>query len=123
MAVRDYANLVTCRAHTDGGSRDIAGVLFGGREPRVVQVGDYHIDAVPSGLMLVMVNKDVPGVIGTVGTMLGRFGVNIAEWRLGRSEPGREALSFINLDTEPPEEAMDALRSEEAITKLLLLRL
>ena len=86
-------------------------------------MSDYHLDVDPSGLLLIMLNKDVPGVIGTVGTTLGRFGVNIAEWRLGRSQPGTEALSFINLDTEPPDEALEALRSQDAILKLLLLRL
>jgi len=123
VAAADYTNLVSCRVHWDDGSRTMAGVLFGGSEPRLVQVSDYHLDVDPSGLLLIMLNKDVPGVIGMVGTTLGRFGVNIAEWRLGRSEPGVEALSFINLDAEPPEEALEALRSERAIVKLLLLRL
>lgn len=123
VAGADYTNLVSCRAHWEDGSRIMAGVLFGGSEPRLVQVSDYHLDVDPSGLLLIMLNKDVPGVIGMVGTTLGRFGVNIAEWRLGRSEPGTEALSFINLDAEPPQEALEALRSEPAITKLLLLRL
>ena len=70
-----------------------------------------------------MLNKDVPGVIGMVGSTLGRFGVNIGEWRLGRNEPGTEALSFINLDSELPSEAVEALESEAAILKLLLLEM
>ena len=123
VAAADYTNLVSCRVHWEDGSRIMAGVLFGGSEPRLVQVSDYHLDVDPSGLLLIMLNKDVPGVIGMVGTTLGRFGVNIAEWRLGRSQPGTEALSFINLDAEPPEEALEALRAEAAIVKLLLLRL
>lgn len=123
VAAADYTNLVSCRVHWDDGSRIMAGVLFGGSEPRLVQVSDYHLDVDPSGLLLIMLNKDVPGVIGMVGTTLGRFGVNIGEWRLGRSQPGTEALSFINLDAEPPEEALEALRSEAAIVKLLLLHL
>lgn len=123
VAAADYTNLVSCRVHWDDGSRIMAGVLFGGHEPRLVQVSNYHLDVNPGGLLLIMLNKDVPGVIGMVGSTLGRFGVNIGEWRLGRSEPGTEALSFINLDAEPPEEAIEALRSEAAIVKLLLLRL
>jgi D-3-phosphoglycerate dehydrogenase len=123
VASADYTNLVSCRVHWDDGNRIMAGVLFGGSEPRLVQVSNYHLDVDPSGLLLIMLNKDVPGVIGMVGTTLGRFGVNIGEWRLGRNEPGTEALSFINLDAEPPDEALEALRSEAAIVKLLLLRL
>jgi len=123
VAAGDYTNLVSCRVHWDDGSRIMAGVLFGGSEPRLVQVSDYHLDVDPSGLLLIMLNKDVPGVIGMVGTTLGRFGVNVGEWRLGRSEPGTEAISFINLDTEPPPEAIEALKAEAAIVKLLLLRM
>ena len=123
VAAADYTNLVSCRAHWDDGSRIMAGVLFGGSAPRLVQVSNYHLDVDPTGLLLIMLNKDVPGVIGMVGTTLGRFGVNIGEWRLGRRQPGTEALSFINLDAEPPEEALEALRAETAIIKLLLLHL
>lgn len=123
VAAADYTNLVSCRIHWDDGSRIMAGVLFGGTEPRLVQVSSYHLDVNPSGLLLIMLNKDVPGVIGMVGTTLGRFGVNIGEWRLGRNEPGTEAISFINLDSEPAPEAIEALQAEAAIVKLLLLRL
>jgi D-3-phosphoglycerate dehydrogenase len=123
VAAADYTNLVSCRVHWEDGSRIMAGVIFGGSEPRLVQVSRYHLDVNPSGLLLIMLNKDVPGVIGMVGTTLGRFGVNIGEWRLGRNEPGTEALSFINLDSQPPPEAIEALQSEAAIVKLLLLEL
>lgn len=123
LASRDYANLVSCRVHWDEGSRDMAGVLFGGGEPRIVLVDDYHLDVQPTGRLLILLNKDVPGVIGTVGTTLGRFGVNIGEWRMGRAEPGTDALSFINIDNEPPSEALEALRAEAAVVTLLSLQL
>jgi len=123
VAAADYTNLVSCRVHWDDDNRVMAGVLFGGTEPRLVQVSDYHLDVDPSGLLLIMLNKDVPGVIGVVGTTLGRFGVNIAQWRLGRNEPGDQAMSFINLDAEPDPAALESLRAEPAIEKLLLLRL
>ncbi|MDH3606866.1 MAG: phosphoglycerate dehydrogenase, partial [Acidimicrobiia bacterium] len=123
VAAADYTNLISCRVHWEGDSRVMAGVLFGGTEPRLVQVSDYHLDVDPSGLLLIMLNKDVPGVIGIVGSTLGKFGVNIGEWRLGRNEPGDQAVSFINLDAEPDPAALESLRSEPAIEKLLLLRL
>ena len=119
----DYTNLISCRVHWDNGSRVMSGVLFGGSEPRLVQVSNYHLDVNPSGLLLIMLSKDVPGVIGMVGTTLGRFGVNIGGWRMGRNGPGSEELSFISLDSEPDSEALVALRAEAAVSKLLLLRL
>ena len=98
-------------------------VLFGGNEPRIVQVSQYHLDADPRGVLLIVRNQDVPGVIGQVGTILGAYGVNIGEWRMGRNTPGEEALSFINLDAEPSAAALDALSNVSAITKLMLLNL
>ena len=119
----DFANLITCRVTWDGGSRTLAGMLFGGVEPRIVQVDDYKLDARPDGHVLVMQNKDVHGVIGQVGTILAAYEVNIAEWRMGRDKPGGEALSFINLDSEPGKEVLDALNKIPAITQVKLITL
>jgi D-3-phosphoglycerate dehydrogenase len=119
----DFANLITCRVTWDGGERTLAGMLFGGIEPRIVQVDDYKLDARPDGHVLVMQNKDVHGVIGQVGTILAAYEVNIAEWRMGRDKPGGEALSFINLDSEPSKEVIDALNKIPAITQVKLITL
>lgn len=119
----DYPNLISCRVHWEGGQRVLSGVLFGGSEPRIVQVNNYQLDANPLGAVLVLQNKDVPGVIGQVGTILAAYDVNIGEWRMGRETPGGEALSFINLDSEPPEAVLHALEKIPAITNLKLVML
>ncbi|MBE2197236.1 MAG: phosphoglycerate dehydrogenase [Anaerolinea sp.] len=119
----DYPNLISCRVKWEGGARLLAGVLFGGSEPRIVQVDEYRLEARPEGVILVMQNKDVPGVIGQIGTILAAYNVNIGEWRMGRYRPGSEALSFINLDSEPPEAVLDALRKVNAVTQVKLLLL
>ncbi|MCL4803146.1 MAG: phosphoglycerate dehydrogenase [Anaerolineae bacterium] len=113
----DYPNLVTCRAIWDGGHRLLAGVLFGGSEPRIVQIDEYRLEARPEGIVLIMQNQDVPGVIGQVGTLLANHSVNIGEWRLGRVHPGGEALSFINLDSEPSEAVLSELAHIKAVTQ------
>src|SRR5690606_20121973 len=59
-----YPNLISCRVRWHEGQRTLAGVLFGGTEPRIVQVDNYQLDANPKGNMLILQNKDVPGVIG-----------------------------------------------------------
>ena len=119
----DYPNLIACRAVCDGGQRLLAGVLFGGTEPRIAQVDEYRLEARPEGVVLIMKNRDVPGVIGQVGTLLASYGVNIGEWRLGRNQPGGEALSFINLDAEPSEAVQHALGEIEAVTQVKVVRL
>jgi D-3-phosphoglycerate dehydrogenase len=109
----DYTNMVSCRVTTDVNGkleeRTIAGVLFNGAMPRIVQIDGFRTDAVPQGLALVISSRDVPGVIGRVGTILGANYVNIAEYRLGRTSAGDKALSFINLDNAVPDYAMKAL--------------
>ena len=105
----DYTNLVSCRVTTDTEERTIAGTLFDGTEPHIVQIDGFRIDAVPEGLVLVISSRDVPGVIGRVGTILGANYVNIAEYRLGRTKAGDRALSFLNLDNPVPDYAMKAL--------------
>jgi D-3-phosphoglycerate dehydrogenase len=119
----DYPNLITCRAEWDGGERVLSGVLFGGSEPRIVQVDEYQLDARPEGVVLIMGNQDVPGVIGGVGTLMAKYNVNIGEWRLGRDRPGGEALSFINLDSEPPQQVLDQLANAEGVTVMHLVTL
>ncbi len=95
-------------------------MLFGGSEPRIVQVDAYQLDARPEGIVLITGNLDFPGVIGRVGTLLAQHEVNIAEWRLGRNQPGGEALSFINLDSEPSAEVLAELATIEGVTGVKL---
>ena len=110
MELVDYPNLISCRVHWTGGSQMVAGVLYAGGEARLVQYGDIRVDAKPEGHLLFLENRDVPGVIGRVGTLLGSSAVNIGEWRLGRDRPGGRAVSFINIDSPCPPEVLDRLR-------------
>jgi D-3-phosphoglycerate dehydrogenase len=113
----DYTNLVWCRVVSEQGERIIAGTLFGRSLPRIVQLDDFRMDALPQGHMLVTMSRDVPGVIGTVGTILARHGINIAEWRLGRTAPGDRALSIINLDEQAtPQAIADITALDEVIS-------
>ena len=123
LSSADYTNLITIRVVWEGGSRTISGTLFSGTHPRIVKVSDYHLDVEPTGIMLLMVNNDTPGVIGKVGTVLAEDNVNIAEWRLGRSLEENRALAFIQLDNEPTAQAIERLRTVEAIEKLKVINL
>jgi D-3-phosphoglycerate dehydrogenase len=123
MSPVDYPNLITSQVEWDGGQRVLSGVLFGGSQPRIVRVDDHELEAKPEGPMLIMQNKDVPGVIGQIGTILSAYEVNIGEWRMGRNRPGGEAISFINLDSEPPAAALNALESISAVFQAKLVML
>lgn len=121
VASGDYPNLISCRVHWEGdGHRVLSGALFGGSQPRIVQVDHFQIDAKPQGAVLIMENEDVPGVIGQVGTILAAYNVNIGEWRMGREAPGGRALSFISLDSDVPQPVLEALAKISAVTNLKL---
>ncbi len=119
----DYRNQIICRVSWADGGRTVSGVVFSEDLPRIVQVSDYRLEADPAGTVLLMLNNDVPGVIGTVGIVLGEHGVNIGEWRLGRNADRTQALSFINLDATPTDEVIEKLRSLEAVNKAVVVNL
>ena len=118
LPARNYPNLITCRALWEGGSRLIAATIFHTDEPRVVQVDHYRMDVRPEGRILVVDSLDVPGVIGRMGTILGRAGVNIASMRLGRTRPGGPVLTFIKIDSPAPPEAIAEMLQFEPIARV-----
>lgn len=94
----DYMSFVELRVSGDRGYTRVAGALLGDEHPRVVRIADYHVDIVPQGSLLVLRNRDVPGVIGKVGTLLGRLNLNIAEYHQSRLAAGGEALAGVAVD-------------------------
>ncbi|MGH7321648.1 MAG: phosphoglycerate dehydrogenase [Candidatus Rokuibacteriota bacterium] len=119
----DFASLVTAELRTDGGAWQVAGALFHRKDPRIVQVDGYPMEAHPEGWMLVFSNDDVPGVIGRIGTLFGTRGINIAGMQLGRQRPGGRAVSILNLDSPVPDEVLAELRALPHIRSATLVRL
>ncbi len=108
---------VRTRVRTTGGEHSVAGALFGPEgDGRITEIDGFRIEAIPSGNMLVMRNRDVPGVIGRVGTCLGEHGVNISRFHLGRQERGGEAMAVIETDAPLAEDALAELRSFPEVT-------
>jgi D-3-phosphoglycerate dehydrogenase len=122
-AAQDYSNVILCRAFSTKETRLIGGALFLHKIPRIVLLDDYRIDALPSGPALILSNRDIPGVIGKVGTLLGERKINIAEWQMGRNERGGMAVSFINVDTPASEETLQELRALSPILEVRQVKL
>lgn len=87
---------------TDQRERSIAGTCFSDGKPRFIQIKGINVDAEVGNHMLYTTNKDVPGIIGTLGTLLGKNSVNVANFTLGRSNAGGEAIAIAYLDETLP---------------------
>ncbi len=107
---RNYKSLVSVRVEGEGGAKTVAGTIFEGREPRIVQLDNLHIDLKPSRYMLYLWYRDVPGVVGVVGTVLGRNRINIARMEVGRTERGKQAMIMLTLDDPAPPPAVEEIR-------------
>jgi D-3-phosphoglycerate dehydrogenase len=117
-----YSSLLTAALRTDRGLSSVAGTLFHG-EPRFVAIDGFSLEAVPQGFMLVFANQDVPGVVGRIGTLCGRHGINIAGMQLGRERRGGRAVSILNLDDPMPPDALDEIRAMPDIVFARLVKL
>ncbi|MDP9348468.1 MAG: ACT domain-containing protein, partial [Gemmatimonadota bacterium] len=95
----------------DGGDRSVrvGGALLGEAHGRIVRIGAFRVDVAPRGILVVLRNRDVPGVIGRVGTLLGEAGVNIAEYHQARLQAGGEALAAISVDGRMSAEIVERL--------------
>jgi D-3-phosphoglycerate dehydrogenase len=94
----EYQTLIRLTVETANRTRTVAGTLFGGDKLRIVEVNGIKLEAELGRDMLYMVNKDKPGFIGRLGTVLGDAGVNIATFQLGRVSQGSDALALIQID-------------------------
>jgi D-3-phosphoglycerate dehydrogenase / 2-oxoglutarate reductase len=97
---RNYTSLLSVKLHTSQGDRWVEGAVFEKTSSRVVLVDGVAVEAPLEGTMIVISNNDQPGVIGDVGTILGRHGVNIANFALGRA--AQRAVGVVNVDETAP---------------------
>ena len=124
---RHFTSLVSIKLHTSDGERWAEGTVFEPNSPRLVSVGGVKVEApLAGGTMLMISNDDQPGVIGEVGTILGRHGVNIANFALGRNETGAVGVVNVDEETSAPDAldaAVDAIRRVPAVRDAWVVRL
>ena len=119
----DFTSSITVRAKNGKEDLEIEGAIFGAKYPRIVRVNGFYLEAVPEGYILILQNKDVPGVVGAVGTILGKHGINIAGMELGRSDKGGNAISFTHVDEAVSKKALDELMALPQIVSAEVVKL
>jgi D-3-phosphoglycerate dehydrogenase len=119
----DFGTLIQAQVVTDKKTYTAAATVFGNQFLRLVQVGPYHLDTYLDGILLIFTHRDVPGLIGYIGTIFGKHSVNIAQMTVGRQVAGGEAIAVLNLDSDPPEEALKEVRTHPQISSLCVVKL
>jgi D-3-phosphoglycerate dehydrogenase len=119
----DFRSLVTVTVRDDEDELSISGTLFADDDPRIVRIDGYRVDAVPHGRVLIARNRDEPGVIGFIGTVLGENGVNIAGMYNGRETIGGEALTVYSLDDSVPEAVRERILADDRVTDVTYVEL
>ena len=118
-----FASSIRAHLITRDGDRVVAGTLFGENMPRLVQLGEHQLEAFLDGHLLIFQHSDVPGIIGAVGTICGRYDVNIAQMAVGRASPGGEAIGILNLDGPASTTLIKEIDGHEAISRVRCIEL
>jgi D-3-phosphoglycerate dehydrogenase / 2-oxoglutarate reductase len=118
-----FSSVITAEVFAAGGMNRAAGTLLGHNMPRLVQLGDHRLEAYLDGVLLIFTHRDVPGIIGRVGTIFGQHKVNIAQMAVGRAAPGGAATGVLNLDAEPTSAALAEVLAAPDIETATVIRL
>jgi D-3-phosphoglycerate dehydrogenase len=120
----DYAEMIQVAAKIGSQTVSVAGTFYGSlNNPRIVRINDLPVEAVPQGVLFLMENKDRPGIVGWIGTIMGKHQVNIAGMSLARNQPGGTALTVLNLDSVPSAEVIAEIRREKDIAEVKIAKL
>ncbi len=121
--IEEFANLVTIEARTDKVKVVVAGTLSLRKEPRIVKINDFYVEAVTDGYLLILFNEDKPGIIGQIGTILGQHKINIAGMTLGRTKAGGDAMTVLNVDEQISDEVIKQIRSAKHVIDAKVIKL
>ena len=118
----DYAEWMHVTAHTNGEKVSAGGTFFGSH-PRIVRLNGRSVECVPEGVLFLMNNRDKPGMVGYIGSLMGEYQINIGSMSLNRDEEGGEALTVLNLDSVPPDALLDKVNADPNISNVQVITL
>ncbi|MCM8770690.1 MAG: phosphoglycerate dehydrogenase [Candidatus Omnitrophica bacterium] len=119
----EFVNLISLEIKTDKGIYSLSGTLSSNKQPRIVKINDYYVEIAPQGVMLIVHNWDRPGIIGNIGTLLGRHNINIAAMTFGREKPGGRAITVLNVDNPLSEEILQNIKKLENILSVKVIKI
>lgn len=119
----DYQSMIILRVKADRKEHRLSGTLLGRTDPRIVRINDFAVEIAPEGTMLFMYNNDRPGVIGNIGSYLGKCNINIARMHFGRESQGGMAISVVSIDSPLSESQLEDLKKMPNILSLRVVEL
>ncbi len=121
--IMDFANAIAVTVETNKGSNLVMGSLFTKTDPRIIRINNFYVDLVPKGHLIYISNRDLPGVVGAIGTILGKSDINIAGMTFGRIKPGGDAITVLNIDSKPSEDVLSKLSKMDNINEVRAMKL
>ncbi len=119
----DFKEWLQIRAWAGEQEVSVGGSFFGlAQHPRIVRVNSQPVEIVPEGILFVMTNRDRPGIVGHLGSVLGKHGVNIANMSLGRDCEGGVALTALNIDSVPSPDCLAELEADKDISHIRIVQ-
>jgi len=107
----EYNHMLTIEVITNEMSSVVSGTVFGRNYPRVVKINDFRLEMKPEGYLTLIHNLNIPGEIGSIGTLLGDNSINISKMTVGQEEAGERNIVFLRTDSALSDEILDALRN------------
>ncbi len=119
----DFTNLLTVTIRSRSEETTVAGTIFGKKEPRLVKINDFRLEAALEGHMLLIYNEDRPGVIGRIGTTLGEAGVNIARMHVGQDSAFHRNVILLTTTSSVDPSLLEVLRRQDGVSNAVVLEL
>jgi len=121
--ITDFANAIAVTVETNKGKNLVMGSLFTKTDPRIIRINNFYVDLVPKGHLIYISNTDLPGVVGGIGTILGKDNINIAGMTFGRIKPGGDAITVLNIDGKPSDDIIKKLSKMKDINDVKAMKL
>jgi len=119
----EFVNLIQIEIKTDKETRRISGTLSSNKQPRIVKIDECYVEMIPVGEIIFIQNRDKPGIIGNLGTLLGKYNINIAAMTFGREKLGGRAISVLNVDSPVSAEILDKIKKLENILSAKVIKI
>jgi len=119
----EFVNLIQLEIKTDKETKTVCGTLSGNKQPRIVKIDESYVELSPAGEMVFVQNWDKPGLVGSLGTLLGKLNINIAAMTFGRDMPDGKAINVLNVDSVITPDILEKIRKLENILIAKVIRL